>query len=1149
MLNSEIFLRNPTENPIPNNGVATVADAKTESQQNTLRYELTNFICQGQYDQGLCRILRSYISTLEHGGEQKGVWVSGFYGSGKSHLVKILQYLWTDQTLSDGTSARSMASNLTDEVKHMLKELSTCAVRYGGLHAAAGTLGSQTSQDVPLAVLQIVLSSLNIPEQLASAELYLHLQEEGTLQDVAAYLQAQERTLHHELENLYVSAPLREALAAISPSFKLENKEITAAIRAQFPPGRMSISVNEMVKIMQRAISINGQLPLTLLILDELQQFIGDSLDKSYKVQEIAEACATQFSSKLLLVATGQSAITNTGSLERLAARFPIQISLSDTDVEAVTRAIVLMKKPDKFDDVKRLIDQCSGEIYQQMQGTVIAPNSQDGPTLVQDYPILPSRRRFWERVLRAVDSTGTSSMLRAQLRIVQEAVAGVAEKELGHVVAADALYNQISEGMQQSGALLYEERNVIEKHKKEANTNAELKGRLCALIFLISKLERDGNAENSIRATPSVLADLLVEDLRAGGGELRRIVPEVLQELAESNDLMFVDGAYRIQTRESSEWSRDLNDRKRKLMNDYTRIGERRTELLKMALEEVVSKVRVLQGEAKEVRKVALHLTPACPTSEGNSIVIWARDGWSVTERIVQQDASEAGIDNPVVQLFIPANTEVLDQKIATLEAANETLNSRATPTTPDGKSARTAVQQQAGALKDDINVIVREVLGEGTVYQGGGTQVEGSTIHERLQIASDAAATRLFPKFKSADNSSWHKVIERVREGNAKPMEAIGEQGEAAKNSVAHTILEFVGPGKKGSAIRQHFAQPPYGWPKDAVDGSLMALVVEAAVLAKRNGNILGIKEIDQKIIGDCEFHVEKFQLSRQQLIKLRGLFLQLDMKCNQGEEAVYGPQFVKQIKTCAESAGGEPPAPEISIPLYIEELKHLTGTELLNEIYNHLDDFTRDIPQWKQTSVFIEKRRRNWQILQELLSAARGLAGLSEFEAQSNAIRAGRLLLQDPDPMIPLQHKLEEELRTSIRSIQKCAQQVYDEEMKQIDESDMWAKLTDSEWKQILDEANIKMPHQDAVDTVQQILDSLDARNLDAWKSEVDALTERFARARKMATQRLEPNCVQVILPRQVLKTVEEVDEYLDKVREMIMTKIQQQPVQVA
>src|SRR5204863_469736 len=90
---------------------AVLADFKqTAAELDTLRYELTNFVCDGQYADGLVRILSTYLGHLDKS-EQPGVWVSGFFGSGKSHLVKMAQHLWTDFEFPDGARARGLPKN------------------------------------------------------------------------------------------------------------------------------------------------------------------------------------------------------------------------------------------------------------------------------------------------------------------------------------------------------------------------------------------------------------------------------------------------------------------------------------------------------------------------------------------------------------------------------------------------------------------------------------------------------------------------------------------------------------------------------------------------------------------------------------------------------------------------------------------------------------------------------------------------------------------------------------------------------------------------------------------------------------------------------------------------------------------------------
>src|SRR6266487_1979991 len=105
IINRELFYRDPTETKIPNDGVAKIVRPETEQQWDVLRWELRSFVCDGQYARGLERILDSFLTNLSQA-QQPAVWVSGFYGSGKSHLVRVLEHLWCDVQLPNGERAR-----------------------------------------------------------------------------------------------------------------------------------------------------------------------------------------------------------------------------------------------------------------------------------------------------------------------------------------------------------------------------------------------------------------------------------------------------------------------------------------------------------------------------------------------------------------------------------------------------------------------------------------------------------------------------------------------------------------------------------------------------------------------------------------------------------------------------------------------------------------------------------------------------------------------------------------------------------------------------------------------------------------------------------------------------------------------------------
>ena len=76
MNNRDIYQKDPATRKLVNEGVASVNDEKTSQALAVLSYELETFVCDGEYHQGLARILQGYLDAL--GKEQKAAWVSGW---------------------------------------------------------------------------------------------------------------------------------------------------------------------------------------------------------------------------------------------------------------------------------------------------------------------------------------------------------------------------------------------------------------------------------------------------------------------------------------------------------------------------------------------------------------------------------------------------------------------------------------------------------------------------------------------------------------------------------------------------------------------------------------------------------------------------------------------------------------------------------------------------------------------------------------------------------------------------------------------------------------------------------------------------------------------------------------------------------------
>lgn len=826
MLNRDIYQKDPTTHRLINEGVANVNDENTQQALTVLRYELETFVCDGQYAEGMSHILQTYLTNIGQS-QQPGVWVSGFYGSGKSHLVKMLRALWVDTKFDDGATARGIA-NQPEEIRDHFKELSVQSKRHGGLHAASGTLGAGASGSVRLALLRIIFKSVGLPEQYGVARFVLWLRHESILDEVRSHVEELGYDWEEELDNFYVAEGLHEALVKAKPRLFASPEACVETLNNLYPYVQ-DISSDEMLKAIRDTLTRDGKFPLTLIVLDEVQQYIGEDSQRSIDVQEVVEACCKKIEGgKLIFVGTGQTAVTGTANLKKLEGRFTVRVELSDTDVEAVIRQVILAKKPEAKSAIEAMMQTNLGEIARHLAGTTIGHRQDDIPYFPQDYPILPVRRRFWDNSLRVLDQTGTDSQLRNQQSMVHKVIQTNLDKEVGHVVAADYLYFDSADKLLQTRIL---PRKVHEKTVSwcKGTADEQLMARACGLVFLVNKLA-SSNQEIGIRATTDTLADFLVENLSKGSGELRAKLPGLLDHCEL---LMKVGDEYRIQTEESAAWTDEFLSQRSNLANEAHRIEAERDDRIRKMFAKLVGKLALVQGQSKVHRDVFPIFDAQLPNDADNKICVWVRDGWSIDENSVVAEARQAGNQSPTVFVFIPKRSaDDLRHHLIEYKAAAATLEKRGVPNTPEGTEARAAMETTRQTAEAKIRELLGEAFSGARVFQGGGADILGNDLHEMIQEAAENALRRLYPKFLVADHAGWSRVYEKARKGAPDALKAVGDDGEPAKNPVCKEVLSFIAGGKKGADIRQHLEGVHYGWSRDAVDGALQVLLVAGLI-----------------------------------------------------------------------------------------------------------------------------------------------------------------------------------------------------------------------------------------------------------------------------------------------------------------------------
>ena len=1138
MTNRNLYFRDPTTLELLNNGVSKVSEIGHDAGQiKTLRFELQNFVCDGEYARGMERILNAYLGGLGKA-EQNAVWVSGFFGSGKSHLVKVLRYLWEDYRFADGATARSLVT-LPAEIAGLLTELSNRGKPLGGLRAAAGTLGAGSMDNVRLAFIQLVLRAAGLPENLAQARFILWLRSSGLVAKVEAALKQQNRELGREVLSLKLSVHLADALVTAEPKYATA-ANAQAAIRDQFKDNN-SPTVDDALDIVKQIFGHGGKIPCTLLVVDEIQQFIGERIQRANDVQEIAEHVCTDLGSRLLLVGTGQSALHSaTPALQRLQARFAVKVQLSDTDVESVIRKTVLRKKPEQESAIGQCMAANQGELARHMQGTRLAATHEDDKFFVADYPLLPTRRRFWEKVLRNTDHSGTKAQLRSQLQIVFEATRQTAAAAVGTVVPADFIYDQISTDLLNSGELEREYDEIIRK-QRDGSADGDLRSSLCALIFLIGKLPRTPGADDGVRANAETLVDLLVCDLKTDRPRLEQQVPKQLKHLVESGQLMAVETEYRLQTREGAVWTHEFNRRRTTALNDDQRISSKRAELLRDGAKQALKPVSLQQGHSGTSRKLVSDLSSVRPAGGNDDVTLWLRDGWSDDEKSVLNDARAAGVDSPMLFGYLPRlHHEELKQAIASQIAAQETLDAQGMTGGPETIEPRKAVETHLAVAQHRIQELLGHVIGGAKVFLGGGQEANGIELADKVQDSADSALVRLFPQFSEADHANWGQVVAKARAGDVAALSQVGFQGNPTQHPVCRKVLDYIGAGKKGKELRDNFKGAPYGWPQDAIDGALYVMLVAGNLRATVNGQPVNAS-LPQNQLGTASFYVDVPPLNVQQRLELKARFQKAGITTQNGKESEAAAQALTKLLSLAASAGGDAPRPEPPDTQAVTALQMLSGNAQLLKIHEQRDDLAAKLAAWKKSADAITKRWPGWERLQDFQRFA---AGLPEAEATAVSIAAiteGRGLLAEPDPVPELTKQLATALRLALGKLQDDLAAAFSKGEAKLAASPVWAGRTDEQCATIATACQLSPPPKAAIGTENEILAALNARSLADRGNLLDAVPQRFARALEEAGKLATPDGVRVPLPAAVIKTTEELDQWLAGVRKQVVEKL--------
>ena len=237
---------------------------------------------------------------------------------------------------------------------------------------------------------------------------------------------------------------------------------------------------------------------------------------------------------------------------------------------------------------------------------------------------------------------------------------------------------------------------------------------------------------------------------------------------------------------------------------------------------------------------------------------------------------------------------------------------------------------------------------------------------------------------------------------------------------------------------------------------------------------------------------------------------------------------------------------PLPKAPDSTLIRELQELVGNPQIVGVAGNTDALLARHKELSAAGEVALERLPEWHRLETLLHHARDLPAAAELRPQTGAIRSERSLLNDPNPLPPLLGQATTALRGAVSDAHGRLAAERDREVAALEASDDWSELKPRDRTRILGSNGLGPVLDLDIGTDQALIDCLEETSLKDWDDRTLALKARADRAREEAARLLAPKAVTVRPASATLKSREDVEAYVNQLKERLLAQIDEHPV---
>jgi len=545
--------------------------------RSALATEMREYVVTDKIEEELKKIFDTFThasDALRRKGATRdvmGMWVSGFFGSGKSHFAKVLGYLLQNDVL-DGSSGEHCIDvffkHLSDtprgkDVRLRLAEIKqTTQIR-----TIAFEIKSRQSLTNPNSVGEILLGefyrNIGLADNYVVARIERRLQDKGLFEKLGEAYEARFAAAWASKDGRGDLATVRRRLAEVLPlvdphTYPNEQAAKTSLVDLFRHETITAEGVaDELVAWVDLQNPTGGKVQHLVFVIDEMGTFIGDSNDKIGELNALAEMIGNKGKGKVWLIVTSQQDLEKVvdrtnfqpALVGRLNARFELKPHLISDEINKVVSERILKKHPASEPELRMLYDSNEGRIAQLADikaSRHLGEVSQK--VFVDSYPFLPHQIRLSQDIFEALSGFRISGGVRSMIGVIMETLQTLGDEDLGVIATFDQVFDAVEndllsqEYLGASGI-----RAIHESDERVPGTSLE-PARVLKVLWLLQRI-------TWVPRVSETLAKLLVCNLKDDFTAIRTKVEATLEKLQEAG--------YVARDEATGEW-KFLNERER---------------------------------------------------------------------------------------------------------------------------------------------------------------------------------------------------------------------------------------------------------------------------------------------------------------------------------------------------------------------------------------------------------------------------------------------------------------------------------------------------------------------------------------------------------------------------------------------------------